>query len=136
MAYRDPAEGRRKDRERTARLTAARIAAGLCTRCGGIEPLPERRLCAPCNEKRNAASRARDAHLRAAGKPRRDPERAKLYERERSRRLHAERREYASYYTSSVPIMARLGYRDIGCRRKSHCPGRFVGGGSGISNRR
>ena len=54
MAYRDPAEGRRKDRDRTARLTAARIAAGLCTRCGKTEPLPERRLCAPCNEKRNA----------------------------------------------------------------------------------
>ena len=92
MAYRDPAEGRRKDRDRTARLTAARIAAGLCTRCGKTEPLPERRLCAPCNEKRNAASRARDARLRAEGKPRRDRQQAKQYERERRRREHAERK--------------------------------------------
>ena len=70
MAYCDPAEGRRKDRDRTARLTAARIAAGLCTRCGKTEPLSERRLCARCNNKRNAASRARDARLRAEGRRR------------------------------------------------------------------
>ena len=92
MAYRDPDRRRARDRERVARRTAARIEAGLCTRCGRTEPLPGRRLCAPCNEKRNAASRARDARLRAAGKPRRDPEQVKRYERERSRRLHAERK--------------------------------------------
>jgi len=76
MAYADPAVRRARDRERIARRTAARIAAGLCTKCGRTEPLPERRLCAPCNDKRNAASRARDARLLAAGKPRRDPEQA------------------------------------------------------------
>ncbi|MCY3701536.1 MAG: hypothetical protein OXG16_02495 [Rhodospirillales bacterium] len=92
MAYRDPAEGRRKDRDRTARLTAARIAAGLCTGCGETEPLPERRLCVLCNEKRNAASGARDARLRAEGKPWRDRQQAKQYERERSRLQHAERK--------------------------------------------
>ena len=92
MAYRDPSVRRAKDRERVAKRTAARVAAGLCARCGKTEPLPERRLCAPCNERRNAASRARDARLRAEGKPRRDPAQAKQYERERSRRLHAERR--------------------------------------------
>ncbi len=79
-------------RERVARRTAARIAAGLCVKCGRTEPLPERRLCAPCNDKRNAASRARDARFRATVKPRRDPEHAKQYERERSRQLHAERK--------------------------------------------
>ena len=92
MAYADPAVRRQRDRERIARRTAARIEAGLCVKCGRTEPMPERRLCAPCNEKRNAASRARDARLRAENKPRRDPERAKLYERERDRRLHAERK--------------------------------------------
>ena len=92
MAYADPAFRRARDRERIARRTAARIAAGLCTKCGRTEPLPERRLCAPCNDKRNAASRARDARLRAAGKPRRDPDKAKQFERERSRRLHAGRK--------------------------------------------
>ncbi len=91
MAYRDPDVRRARDRDRIANRTAARIEAGLCVRCGRTEPLPERRLCAPCNEKRNAASRARDARLRAARKPRRDPERAKQYERERCRRVYAER---------------------------------------------
>ena len=91
MVYADPEVRRQRDRERVARRTAARIEAGLCVRCGRTEPLPERRLCAPCNEQRNAASRARDARLRAAKKPRRDPERAKQYERERRRRQLAAR---------------------------------------------
>ena len=92
MAYADPAVRRARDRERVARRTAARIKAGLCTKCGRTEPLPDRRLCEPCNEKRNAASRARDARLRAAGKPRRDPAREREYRRERGRRLHTQRR--------------------------------------------
>ena len=92
MAYADPVVRRQRDRERIAQRTAARIEAGLCARCGKTEPLPERRLCAPCNDRRNAASRARDARLRAEGKPRRDPAQAKLYERVRSRQVHAERK--------------------------------------------
>ncbi len=92
MVHADPAVRRQRDRDRIARRTAARIEAGLCVKCGRTEPMPERRLCAPCNEKRNAASRARDARLRAKNKPRRDPERARRYERERDRRLHAERK--------------------------------------------
>ena len=92
MAYRDPSVRKAKDRERVAKRTAERVAAGLCTRCGKTEPLPERRLCTPCNERRNAASRVRDARLRAEGKPRRDPAQAKLYERERARLQHAERK--------------------------------------------
>ena len=68
-----------------------RRAAGLCLRCGKTVPAPERTLCEPCAEKCRAADRARSARLRTEGKPRRDPEQAKLYERERSRRLHAER---------------------------------------------
>ena len=92
MTYRNPEVRRARDRERTAKRTAARIAAGLCTRCGKTEPLPEHRLCAACNEKRNAASRARDARLRAAGKPRRNPDAARRYERERSRLQHAGRK--------------------------------------------
>ncbi len=83
---------RQRDRERVAKRTAARIEAGLCTKCGRTKPLPERRLCAPCKERRNAASRARDARLRTAGKPRRDPAREREYRRERSRRQHASRK--------------------------------------------
>ena len=34
MAYRDPAVGKARDRERFQRRTAERIARGLCPRCG------------------------------------------------------------------------------------------------------
>ena len=90
MAHRDIKVQRRKDRERFHRRTAERTAAGLCPKCGKTEPLPERRLCAGCAEKQNRASRARDARLRAEGKPRRDMA-ARQYERARTRRQTAER---------------------------------------------
>ena len=80
MSYADPEVGRARDRERFRRRSGERIARGLCPRCGERPPEPERRLCAPCAEKRNRASRARDARLRAAGKPRRNPERARAAE--------------------------------------------------------
>ncbi|MCY4454036.1 MAG: hypothetical protein OXC01_19020, partial [Immundisolibacterales bacterium] len=91
MAYADPEVGKARDRERFSKRTAARVAAGLCPRCGNTEPLPERTLCDGCSEKRNRASRARDARLRDAGRPRRDPARARAYERKRARREAAER---------------------------------------------
>ena len=91
MAYRDPEIGRALGRERFRRRVAERRAKGLCVRCGKHAPEPGRTVCAPCAEKRNRASRARDARLRTAGKPRRDPEKAKAYERERTRRRAAER---------------------------------------------
>ena len=92
MAYADQEVGKARDRERFRRRTEDRVAAGLCPRCGTEPPAPERTMCAPCNEKRNAASRARDARLRAEGKPRRNPETTRQYERERSRREAAERK--------------------------------------------
>ncbi len=91
MTYRDPAVQRLRDRERFERRTAERVAAGLCPRCGERPPAPERSVCEPCAAKRNRASRARDARLRAEGKPRRDPARAREYERERSRGERAAR---------------------------------------------
>ena len=91
MAYRDPDEGRAADRARFRKRTAERAAAGLCPRCGVRSPEPGRSACEPCAEKRRIAGRARDAKLRAAGKPRRNPARAREYERERSRRQTAER---------------------------------------------
>ena len=90
MAYRDPEEGRARDRERFRRRTAERIARGLCPRCGKAPPAPERKVCGSCAGKRNRAGRARDARLRAAGKPRRNKERARACERDRSRRRAAE----------------------------------------------
>ena len=89
MAYRDPEVGRERHRDRLRRNTAGRIAQGLCPRCGKAPPAPDRSLCEPCAEKQNRATRARHARLRAAGKPRQDPERAQAYERERYRRLSA-----------------------------------------------
>ena len=81
------AEKRRPaDLARHHRRTAERVAHGLCPKCGKQPPAPGRSMCEPCGAKRNRASRARDARLRAAGMPRRDPDRARLYERERSRR--------------------------------------------------
>lgn len=66
------------------RRSAERAAQGL-PKCGKQPPASGRPLCEACNEKRNRASRTRDARLRAAGMPRRGRERARAYERERSR---------------------------------------------------
>ena len=91
MPYKDLEVRTAYDRERVARRTAERLAAGLCPRCGSRPPEPERSICEPCAERARAAGRARDARLRAGGQPRRDPERARAYERERARRQTAER---------------------------------------------
>ena len=88
MAYKDPEEGRARDRERFRRRTAERIAQGLCPKCGKVPPEPERRLCMPCAGKRREAERVRDAKRRAAGKPR---HRNSEKERARERRRTAER---------------------------------------------
>ena len=93
MAYADPEVGKARDRERFRRRTEERVAAGLCPRCGVQPPTPERTMCDGCAERRNRASRARDARLRDAGRPRRDPARAREYERERSRRKAAARKD-------------------------------------------
>ena len=94
MIEQDIATRRTRDLERYHRRTAERRAKGLCLKCGKRPPAPGRSMCGPCADKRNRASRARDARLRAAGMSRRDPERARAYERERSRR-EADRRRAA-----------------------------------------
>ena len=91
MPHKDPEVRRARDRERVARRTGERLAAGLCPKCGQRPPERERRVCGPCAERTRAAGRARDARLRAAGKPRRNREYARAYERERSRRQSADR---------------------------------------------
>ena len=81
------AEKRRKaDLERHHKRAAERAALGLCPRCGKRPPAPERSQCEPCLAKDAAAGRARDARLRAAGLPRRDPAREREYAREHTRR--------------------------------------------------
>ena len=91
MAYRDPKIGRQRGRERFRQRVAERRARNLCPRCGKVQPAPGLSVCEPCGEKRRAAGRARDARLRAASKPRRDPDRARTYGREHRRRLIEER---------------------------------------------
>ena len=86
------AKKRPADRTRHHRRTVARIATGMCPKCGKRPPASGRGVCGSCAEKCNKASRARDARLRAGGLPRRDPERARAYERERRRREVEQRR--------------------------------------------
>ena len=93
MAYKDPEVRRALDRERFHRRTEDRRARGLCPKCGKRPPEPERSLCAPCGEKRNKASRTCDARLRAAGKLRRDPAKARASDHRSYRRRVEERRE-------------------------------------------
>ena len=91
MAYKDAEVGKARGRERFHRRVAERLAAGLCTRCGRVPPETGRKTCHACTEKRRIADRQRDARLRDTGLPRRDPDRARQYERERSRRMVEER---------------------------------------------
>ena len=91
MANGDPLERRRaRDRARSRRRAAERAAAGLCVRCGRRPPEAGRAACAECTERKRAASRARDARLRAEGRPRRRREPRETV-RERRRRLTADR---------------------------------------------
>ena len=72
---------------------AARIASGLCTRCGRLPPEPGLKVCASCGEKRRAADKARRA--RARGKPYagRDPVLRRRADRAGDRRRRRMRRE-------------------------------------------
>ena len=91
MAYRDDQVRKAQDRARFHKRVAVRREHGQCIRCGKQAPEQGRSVCAPCAEKRRAAERARNARLKAAGKPRRDLEKARAYERTRARRRTAER---------------------------------------------
>ena len=92
--YKDPEKARAYERERYRRCAAERLARGLCPKCGREPLAPERRLCAPCGEKRRESERARYAAATAAGElyGGRDPDGRRRIARERSkRRLHARR---------------------------------------------
>ena len=91
MPFKDPEARRAHDRARYRKRTAERLAAGRCPKCGKRPPSPGRSLCMTCAEKARVAGRARDARLRAAGKPRRDRKKARAAERSRYCRQLAER---------------------------------------------
>ena len=91
MAYKNPALGRQRDRERFARRTATRVAQGLCPKCGARPPLGNRSLCEVCAEKRRTADRDRAARRRAAGVKRVRTPKTRATERERYRQRTAKR---------------------------------------------
>ena len=45
MPYKDPEKERACGRRRYERITAERIARGMCPRCGKAKPAPDRTLC-------------------------------------------------------------------------------------------
>ena len=95
MPYKDAEQERACGRRRYERITAERIASGMCPRCGKARPAPDRTLCRHCGEKRRKAERARCAKAKAAGilYGGRDPERCRAFARDRSRRRDRARRD-------------------------------------------
>ena len=95
MPYKDPEKERACGRRRYERITAERIARGMCPRCGKARPAPDRTLCRHCGEKRRKAERARCAKAKAAGIPYsgRDAERCRAFARDRGRRRDRARQD-------------------------------------------
>ena len=67
MPFKDSEVSRAWGKRRYRRVTAERVARGLCPNCGRRPPEPGRRLCAECGEKRRRADRARYARAKAEG---------------------------------------------------------------------
>ena len=95
MPYKDPEKESACGRRRYERITADRIARGLCPRCGKARPAPDRTLCRHCGEKRRKAERARCAKAKAVGilYGGRDAERCREFARDRSRRRDRARQD-------------------------------------------
>ena len=93
MPRQDPASERVNAGQR--RRHAARVASGLCSRCGKAPPQPGLKVCASCGEKRRAAEKARRAKARATGKPYggRDPVKRRRADRAGDGRRRQARRE-------------------------------------------
>ena len=146
MPFRDPEARRAHDRERHRKRTAERCAAGLCPKCGKSPPSPGRSLCEGCARKARAAGRARDARLRAAGKPRRDREKARAAERRRYRRQVTERSERglcikcgAGPAEDSRRLCAECGEKRREAERRRYHEARSAGklyGGKSVSGKR
>ena len=74
MPNRDPIVRLKRDRDRHRRRVQARIAAGLCARCGRQDPVEGGRTCGTCRLKRRASDAKRAERRRGAGIERiRDP---------------------------------------------------------------
>ena len=64
---RDPEARRRAGRKSSRRRSEARLAAGLCIRCGAVPPEEGRSMCEPCRDDRRDAARVRHHDRRDAG---------------------------------------------------------------------
>ena len=86
---------RKRASARLRRNHAARIASGLCTRCGKAPPETGLKMCSDCADKRRAADRARRAKARAEGKlyGGRDPDLCRRADRAGDRRRRRARRD-------------------------------------------
>ena len=86
---------RKRASARLRRNHAARIASGLCTRCGKAPPEPGLKMCSDCGDKRRAADRARRAKARAEGRQYggRDPDLCRRADRAGDRRRRRARRD-------------------------------------------
>ena len=95
MPYKEPEKERTCGRRRYERITAARIAHGMCPRCGKAKPAPDHTLCRPCGEQRRKAERARHAKAKAAGLlySGRDAARCRRSARDRSKQSDQARRD-------------------------------------------
>ena len=114
MTVKDAEKRRRYERERYRCLTAERVAAGLCPKCGAAQPEPERRLCAACGENRRASDRRRYAAARKAGVPHggKGAEACRRKARAKSKRRYRARR--------SAQLCAKCGHRPP-ARGRSRC---------------
>ena len=91
----DEVPARERASARLRRNHAARLASGLCTRCGRLPPESGLKVCASCAEKRRAADKARRDRARARGASYagRDPVKCRRAERAADRRRRRARRE-------------------------------------------
>ena len=88
MPLKDPAKAKKARDRRLRQRHAARIARGICTRCGRVPPEPGLKVCGGCAEKRRAAEMVRRDKARAEDKLYRgcDPECCRRADRAADRR--------------------------------------------------
>ena len=116
MSRTDVERRRRQDRDRRRRRVQARLAAGLCSRCGHRPPVEGGRTCETCRRKRRAVDGKRATGIRRV----RDPE-ARKAEYARARKRGAERvaAGRCSKCGAAPPEPDRTLCRDCGDRRRA-----------------
>ncbi len=88
------AETRKAEYQRARQRAEARLARGVCAKCGRDPHEPGRRLCATCGERQRRRDRERYAKARAANRPYggRNPETKRAHARRRTRNRQRARR--------------------------------------------